>query len=420
MIFDFLSNYIGFKPAKLQESTGLIPNPSRGWYQIFYFHLPQLPDFQELRWCLRDTEPVALAVIHIGAYRDKCLDPVALDAVAKILDFFRDNQKDLILRFSYDCEGKGLLHEPALFSQLEEHVRQLTPIIRAYTKTIFVLQGLFVGSWGEMHGSKFLSAAYLKRLNALAEAAAGEYTWLAARRPCQWRVLHGPDEGAVRMGLFDDGMFGSDSHLGTFGHLERNRTQWENAWRSKDELAFEERLCAKVPQGGEAVCPQPGHDLSDEEMLRRLRQMHISYLNCVYDAKLLDAWKQTRSPWSGVSLYDYVGAHLGYRFCVRKLRVRKEKNVRRLELTVENTGFAPCYEDYTVTLELADGDQTVQQKTDWDLRTVMAGTSHRWECSLPEGRGALYLSVKRKKDGRVLQFAHDDQQGGRLLLGQLT
>jgi hypothetical protein len=119
-------------------------------------------------------------------------------------------------------------------------------------------------------------------------------------------------------------------------------------------------------------------------------------------------------------LYDYVGAHLGYRFCVRKLRVRKGKNVRRLELTVENTGFAPCYEDHTVTLELVDGDQTMQQKTDWDLRTVMAGTSHRWECSLPEGRGALYLSVKRKKDGRVLQFAHDEQQGGRLLLGQLT
>ena len=418
MIFDFLSNYIRFKPAKLRVSTGPVANPSRGWYQIFYFHLPQQPSFQELRWCLLDDEMLAMAVVEIGAYREKALDQVALNTVARILDFFRQYNKDLILRFTYDCEGNGLLHEPALFSQVEEHIRQLTPIIQAYTKTIFVLQGLFVGSWGEMHGSKFLSSAHLKRLNALAEAAAGEWTWLAARRPCQWRAIHGPDEEFVRMGLFDDGILGSDTNLGTFGHLKRTQTQWENAWCPKDELDFEEELCTVVPHGGEVVGSQQSVP-SAESVLCRLRQMRVSYLNSVYDPKLLDVWKQTRSPWPGVNLYDYVGAHLGYRFCVRKVRARTAGKHKRLKLTLENTGFAPCYEDYEVALVLVTVEKAVRQETTWDLRDVMPGSVETFECVLPEGEGNLYLSARRVKDGRILRFAHVEQSEDGLLLGRL-
>lgn len=418
MIFDILSNCIGFMPAKLKESTELVTNPSRGWYQIIYFHLPQQPDFQELRWCLRDDETLAMAVVEFSAYREKKLDQVALDTVARILDFFRHHKKDLILRFTYDCEGKGLLHEPALFSVVEEHIRQLTPIVQAYTKTIFVLQGLFIGSWGEMHGSKFLSPEYLKRLSALMEAAAGEWTWLAARRPCQWRAIHGPNEGFVRMGLFDDGILGSDTNLGTFGHLKRTQTQWENAWCPKDELDFEEKLCATVPLGGEVVCSQQFIP-SEEAALHCLRKMRVSYLNRVYDPKLLDAWKQTKSPWAGISLYDYVGAHLGYRFCVRKVRVWKRNQHKWLRITLENTGFAPCYEDYAVALEIVAGDNTVRQETTWDFRNVMAESSVEFECVLLDGKGELYLSARRVKDGRILQFAHDEQTNGRLLLGRL-
>ena len=418
MIFDVLSNHIRFIPAKLKESAGFAANPSRGWYQIFYFHLPQQPDFQELRWCLRDNETLAMAVVEFGAYREKALDQVALDTVVRILDFFRQHKKDLILRFTYDCEGKGLLHEPAVFSLVEEHIRQLTPIVQAYTKTIFVLQGLFIGSWGEMHGSRFLSSEYLKRLNALMEAAAGEWTWLAARRPCQWRSIHGPNEGFVRMGLFDDGILGSDTNLGTFGHLKRTQAQWENAWCPKDELDFEEELCATVPHGGEVVCPQQLVP-SEEVVLHRLRKMRVSYLNSVYDPRLLDAWKQIQSPWAGVSLYDYVGAHLGYRFCVRKVRVRQRNQHKWLKITLENRGFAPCYEDYSVALEIVAGDNTVRQETTWSFREVMPESSEEFECVLPDGKGEVYLSARRVKDGRILQFAHDGQANGRLFLGHL-
>lgn len=418
-MFDWLSRYRGFRPAKLRPGTGPVPNPGRGWYRIFYFMLPDLPDLQELRWSLREEETLALAVIHIGAYRDRDLDQEALDNVVRIFEFFRLHRKDLILRFAYDCEGNGLLREPTTFSQVEAHIRQLMPIVRSYTETILVFQGLFVGSWGEMHGSRYLSTEHLRRLNALVEAGVGEHTWLAVRRPCQWRTLHSPQEKTMRMGLFDDGIFGSESHLGTFGHLPKEQARWEDPWCPADELAFEGQLCEAAPQGGEAVFPRQDACPSGNGVLRRLRQMRVTYLNSDYDPKLLDVWKQESSAWPGVSLYGYVGAHLGYRFLVRNVRVKKKQQLL-LEIAVENVGFAPCYEACSLTLELVTPEKTLVLETSWDLRTVMAGTVRHWEWPLPEESGALYLRAQRKKDGREIRFAHEEQTGSRLLLGHLT
>lgn len=420
MVFELFSpNRIKFRPSDLEEYIGAIPNPSRGWYQIFTFYIPQQPDFQELFWSLRKDESLAMAVIHIGAYQNKALDQDALQIILHILDFFQQHEKDLILRFVYDCEGNGLLHEPTLFSQVEEHFRQLAPIVRAHTKTVFIFQGMLVGSWGEMHGSKFLSPVYMKRLNELAEAATGEYTWLAVRKPSQWRILHMPDVTEARMGLFDDGIGGSDTNLGTFGHLKRVQAQWEEPWCPEDELAFEEQLCEKVPNGGEIVSPQQLPGLSDADMLQALQRMHISYLNRVHDAKLLDTWKQKPSPWPGVNLYDYVGAHLGYRFCVRMVRVQKQNRQLWIEIAIENTGFAPCYEAYDITLKLVGADNVAVQETVWDLRTLKAGTIETWKSVLPQGKGKLYLLARRKKDGRALHFAHDVPEAENLFLGYL-
>ncbi len=396
-----------------------MPNPGRGWYQIFHFFIPQKPDFAELFWSLRSDETLAMAVVNIGAYQSRPLDQVALQTVEDILNFFAREEKDLILRFVYDSEGQGLLHEPQLFAQIEEHILQLSPIIRAHTKTIFVLQGFFVGSWGEMHSSKFLSSVYLKRLHQLVEAAAGEHTWLAVRKPAQWRILHMPDARGVRMGLFNDGIFGSQTHLGTFGYKKRLQSQWEEAWCPEDELIFEEQLCRKVPHGGEVVSAQQMNSRGEPNVIQELRRMHISYLNCVHDAKLLDAWKQKHSPWSGTSLYDYVGAQLGYRFCVRKVDVLVEKSQRRIEIVVENTGFAPCYEACNVTLEIVTDGEVVSQEAPWDLRLLMPGQKVIWQCALPNGQGKLYLSAKRKKDDRQVCFAHKALENGKLFLGHL-
>ena len=89
-------------------------------------------------WSFRACEIPKEALLHIG----------------QILEFFRRNGKEMILRFVYDNEGKGMEREPLTVSMVKRHMEQIGGAIRPYMEDILVLQGIFVGNWGEMHGSK--------------------------------------------------------------------------------------------------------------------------------------------------------------------------------------------------------------------------------------------------------------------------
>lgn len=418
MRFNFFPlKHIRFRQSSLSESYSPISNPCRGWYQIFTFHIPRKVNFDELYWCLRKDETISLVLIDIGAYQNRPLDQEAIRVISQIFDFFQQNEKDIILRIVYDCEGNGLQHEPALFSDIIGHIQQLTPIIRSHTKSIFILQGVLVGSWGEMHGSKFLSPLHLKKLYELVQSAVGVYTWLAVRKPVQWRYIHDPFQTIGKIGLFDDGIFGSETNLGTYGWLKRAHAQWTDSWCPEDELSFEEILCRSVPQGGEVVSSAQMHELSDSDTIRTLQRMHITYLNCVHDINLLEIWKQKSSPWPNVSLYDYIGAHLGYRFCIRAVKLQRLHHQLRVKIFIDNTGFAPCYEEYDITLEIVNTETTVQQETLWDIRRIIPGTTEKWICDLPVITGKLYIMARQKKDGKYLRFAHNEQKTEKMYLG---
>ena len=150
--------------ADLTESTDPLNNPGRGWYQIYTFYLPEEIDYQSLTGSLNPDESLSLVIINIGKYKEKELDLEALERVEEILTFFEREKKDVILRFVYDSEGKGIEREPLLFSYIERHIKQLMPITQSHTGTVFILQGMLIGSWGEMHSSKFLAATFLRKL----------------------------------------------------------------------------------------------------------------------------------------------------------------------------------------------------------------------------------------------------------------
>ena len=44
-------------------------NPSRGWYSIFPFIIPQKIDFTELGYCLLENESLCLLRIDISKYK---------------------------------------------------------------------------------------------------------------------------------------------------------------------------------------------------------------------------------------------------------------------------------------------------------------------------------------------------------------
>ncbi len=336
-----------FTGAHLEESAAEIPNPGRGWYQVYSFDVRDAIDEEEKKWCLDVREHLALIILDIGCCRDRDLTDSELLHIRGIFDFFASHGKQMIVRTVYDREGKGPEREPETFALVLRHIRQLGPLFVKYAAYILALQGLLVGSWGEMHGSRYLSEDKLCQLAETMWEATGGACCLSVRRPVQRRILRSSPNGAAwRIGLFDDGLFASASHLGTFAEGEygaknavdgQGRLIHSQPWSAVDELGYLDRECIRVPNGGEA--PDSDSSLgtgkssgsrkeagspSQNEILDTMRRMHLTYLNRVYSEKVITRWKQMKyfgedAAYQGCSLYDYIGLHLGYRFVIESV-----------------------------------------------------------------------------------------------------
>ncbi len=422
-----------FQKADLTETTEELKNPARGWYEIYSFQVEEKPDFQSLAWCVNSGDTIALVLLDIGAYREKNLDNKALDNIRDIFRFFGDNGFDIVLRVVYDRQGKALEKEPFFFEQVKTHLQQMMAVVKAFEPKIFVFQGMLIGSWGEMHTSRFLASTKLKELWHIMKEEAGDMVYFAVRKPAQWRLLHPESCGRIQpefdqMGLFDDAVFGSETHLGTFGEKTRETAGWDNPWSREDELKFEEILCKRVPNGGEAICgelyPETG---TVTGTVATLREMHITYLNRAYDENILRLWKQwnweENDVWQNNSVYDYIGKHLGYRFVVRDVEVTPVKEYSKnvvVTIRVENVGFANFYQEAEVLLEWKDVNGRLRAKNvESDIRAWESGTIQTISCEIERVNCKLYLSAKRKTDGRRICFANKTGRGGWVLLGRI-
>ncbi len=418
-----------FHRAELVESAEELPNPGRGWYQVHTFSLEEDVSLEELEWCLGREDTLALVLIDIGAYRDRPLDARGLCCVEEILRCFAEAGMEMILRIAYDHEGRAWEREPLAFRQVEEHLEQIGPLLAEYADHIYVYQGLLVGSWGEMHSSRYLAASQLSRLSGLLKEYLGGRSFLAVRRPMYWRALHpgarAEEEYRTRMGLYDDGIFGSDTDLGTYGSKGRQEAAWEEPWRPEDELEFEDKLGRSAPQGGEAVWQEGGGRRTLRETVMRLEKMHVSYLNRIHDRRILDSWRELtwkkRGPWAGMNGYDYIGRHLGYRFCVRKAEAFPSDDgpgACLWRITVENTGFSRCYQEADVWLEWNEGGEVCTAPLVLALHEIQPGQARNGSCTA-RVRGEVFLKAARRKDGRAILFANAPVSRRGVFLGKV-
>ncbi len=455
----------------LSESRENLVNPWRGWYQIFSFKAEERPDFEELKWCLRAEESLALVRIDIGTFANQDLSE-ALPNMTDILSFFANAGKGIILRVVYDTAGRGMKREPVRFERVEEHLAALAPLIERFSEEIFVYQGLLVGSWGEMHDSAYLSATHLRRLMGILLGIKVKKCYFAVRTPAQWRQLVGEQEASSEMkspgkyiGLFDDGMFGSENHLGTFGIKAENEALWEEAWRKEDELLFEKEICRFTPHGGEAVGASGtekkvigtngivpienfagGKDgLPDfKKILERMASMHTVYLNSAYDKWVLDQWREEvwsgKGIWNKTSGYDYIGCRLGYRFVLRKISVHPEKRGRReavkygqeessinaeLEIEMENIGFGafPRLKKSRFALVLEQEGKEVWSERFFveDYPLPPGGERAKFRFAFPLLGGTLYFKLEALVGKKVctVYFGNEGYEERGISLGEI-
>lgn len=420
--------------AALVESTEELRNPGRGWYQIYTFQAGCKFSRDDVEWCLNQEDVLALVLIDIGEYREQALDEVCLTNIENILKCFVDLQLDMILRIVYDHEGRAQEKEPFYFTQVMEHMDQLGPLLKKYADNIYVYQGMLVGNWGEMHTSRFLATDKLALLSKMLRKHLGEEPFQAVRRPMYWRALHpsvcgNKDFSGTRIGLFDDAIFGSKTHMGTFGSKPEAEMGWDDPWAVEEEIAFEEKLCQYVPQGGEAVYEaEMAEELSLQDMITRLARMHVSYLNRDHDKRLLEMWKNMTwkgsGPWLDVSGIDFIGRHLGYRFCVRNVTTvfswDDEDALCRWEIAIENTGFARCYQNAEVWIEWSgEHGKVCTAQVELELSHILPGETKTGTCTTTPSVGNVYLYAQRAKDKAAIYFANETEGRRGVRLGRL-
>ncbi len=331
-------------------------NPSRGFYHVYTFDITSEEKEEDWVWSLVEGERLALVLLDIGKCACRRISSKELSKAGRIFSFFKSHGRQMILRVVYDAQGHGPESEPDDIGRIVCHMRQLGPVIGAFDSHIFTLQGLWVGSWGEMHSSRFLEKGHLELLYDTLRRETGGGIVISVRKPQYQRMLAGP-EGKIAAGLYDDAILASDTDMGTFGWLDDTNDR-DSMWTPGLELEFIERCTRHLPCGGEML--SGALRLPWNDAVERMRQMHLTYLNRVHEPALWNAWEsmQAGSGQSGPTRLDFVRQHLGYRYELLDLQVRGGPDAAYV--LIQNSGFACCYDE--MTLELAIGGLVYRQK----------------------------------------------------------
>lgn len=418
------------------ESSKELFNPNRGFFHLHGFAIEdEETDYQEnlaYRFC-RDKETALTGIqINLREYRDGPISEKGMANLERLFAELARLDKQLVIRVLYDWDGKNEVTEPETREVIAGHMQQLGPLLRAYSDHIFVVQGLFVGDCGEMHGSKFLSEKDLRYLAGQLAKATDESTYLAVRTPAHWRrinQLSGAEEledGSLsaRMGLFNDGMLGSGNDCGTYGTGTLKKDGPYVNWRRADELAFQDALCRTAPNGGEVILDNPFNDF--ENAAADMAAMHVTYISRDYDGKVLKKWADTKVTekgcFNGMDALTYMERHLGYRLVIRdaKLKRDQKENALSVEVTIQNVGFAPIYKQAEARLVLweAESGRLLSYPFPQDVRDLAGGTDSdkrlTLQCAvpleeLPRGSWTAYLDVADSATGQRIYFGNTQE-----------
>lgn len=423
------------------ESSRELRNPNRGFYYIYGFQITdEEADYEVLvRDKYRKDKNTCLTMVQINlqAYRESAITEKGLANIDALFSALEGIDKQLIVRFLYDWDGENKQYEPEHLEFVLTHMQQLEEILHKYSHKIFTLQGLFIGNWGEMNGTKHFSNENIQLLAAKLADVTDESTYLAVRTPAQWRAtvqLTDWDTGepafnrrlAVRLGLFNDGMLGSASDYGTYGTKSAKEAGVLGYWSREEELAFQEQLCRRVPNGGEVIVDNSYNDF--DNAVKDLATMHVTYINRDYDRNVLEKWKKSvvheKSCFDGMDGLTYLERHLGYRLLITDVVLEHNfpDKYFSVDISMKNVGFAPLYKEHQINLYLYSEveEQLLVYDMEGDLRELAGGNeaekSKTLHAEIPikellQTEYEVYFSVVDVDTGKTLSFANEQEMG---------
>ena len=345
--------------VELEESDAAIANPERGYYVGYDLTRPARAPLVRA-----SGRALAISVVHLDDFRSQPISSSLLAALDAGFDAARANGFKIILRFSYHSGYDG----DAPKSVILGHIDQLEPLLREHADVIAVMQGGFIGAWGEWHSST-------NGLDNPTDRAAIINALLAALPPSRNLQLRRPTfkhdfapggpldaseawDGSdrARLGHHNDCFLASSSDYGTYASPIETWKQY---------VADDGRYTAI---GGE-TCAIYAPRTDCTNAVAEMERLHFSYLNQEYNRNVLAIWDDQ-------GCAAEVDQRLGYRFAVTRVAHTERVapgGVLDLELDVVNRGFASPYNERPVEVVLDDGTTRRVVRLAADARTWASG-----------------------------------------------
>lgn len=436
--------------TQFEESGKTLKNPNRGMYQQTGYYISRMmEDYRDAvaRNYAFDTETtISLVQINLQEFANGPITDQGIRNIENLFTALETVDKQLIVRFLYDWQEKNEENEPKSIDIILNHMDQLAPIINAHADQIWMLQGLFIGNWGEMNGTKYTSKEDLSKLATKLDEVVNDDIYLAVRMPMQWRmatdcanpeeVVKGNEGLKNRLGIYNDGMLGNAYDYGTYGEQSRSVVGDFNYWNREEEIAFQETLCRAVPNGGEVIIPNPYNDF--DNAVADFSNMHVSYLNQSYDTDVYSKWFKTTiedgSVFDGQPGFLYIQNRLGYRLVLsdNQIEYKSAKDTLNIQFNIKNNGFAPLYAEPKTMIYVVNSETGAYEAypIETDLCALAGGVDADKVQTLEEsismfgkcaGTYEIYLELKDVKSGEPIYFGVEQEPSDMgYLLGTVT
>ena len=333
-----------------KESYEEIVNAECGLYwAVFYRFKPEgnvAPEFGGRFHQLR-LDISAFCAQYNG--EDIPLTDDALQCLDDMLSYIEGLGRSAVIRFSYDgyFDGEGVKEPP--IDVILMHQEQLGPILSKHKNVIATLETGLLGKWGELHGTDMCNRENLLAIIDKWLEVTPESVCVSVRTPlqyCWWKGIDReniaedvtvPGEISYRVGMYDDGYFGSDSDLGTYA----NRSE-EIKWlynQARHTLFGGELMAIYAKEDGQSVSSQ----LEDEAFITHTSYLNGSYSPIAFDNLMAEIYNSRDKYYHGQTGHVYIRNHLGYRFVLRNVKMTGEVPLDDkilIQAAIDNVGFA--------------------------------------------------------------------------------
>lgn len=352
-------------------------------------------------------------------------EPMKAD-VRRVLAETREKGGALIVRLGYTwSDQQGC--EPADFSILLGHVRDLSRIMADFPDVVVGVEAGVAGPWGEMHSSDYCKKEYITQvLNAYLENLAPQ-TPLLVRAPAYLEHM----DFNPRLGMYNDGYLGTWWDYGTWaGKFTREKGceilkprhgipyGGEMAYIGRDFLDENKHRCAELWDPEKWNIVRDWYDVH----LTYLRNIHekghtlATYLTEVtFDSR---KWAYEGMPklieYDGKTMSKFVLDHMGYRFVVRGVRVPKafvRGRKATVAIGVENTGFGSLLTKDRSRLLFVTKEKTIPVPVELTLAEIPGGGRKAFALSFETPKeltsGTCELCLETTAHGSGVRFAND-------------